>query len=759
MEHDYISIMNLCSKIIVGEPSFEKRIKKVLLLLFQHNLLSDKFILIFGDDSHFILFTISTINTIDSRCVVVDIKHIKDNYLHELLAIETSDWFKSNVICVYNHFYNKAKLPDIEVFEIKCVNKIVGALYIKRSDFNDEMLKYTEVLNNILTLAAAPKFIASNEHLEITNDIISLLDIGSNATTNFYYKLISTCASIFKAEAASLYLETSDKSQLKAVAGVGYGEKWVDEISYHKDEGKGITQYIWRGGKPFRWFRTTKELKCDFPDLVEDKGKATNCRSLIAVPVNCGGKCVGVLKVENKKDEQNYIAFTEVDQRRLETIAQVLAGNLEDIRSANNYNKISYSDVNVYDRQFFEDVFYACAKLVEDCSNSCNNETIARIQLFTEILKQAKCKSRDESFEYIQKFNADICSIFGFKNKLNGLLQNNLANVEKALYTIPKYRDHMIHQTQVFLLGFLILANLKLSLMKRSSKVSDKIGFNDGTWIKRWYLASAFHDIGYAFEKVDSWHKLLFKNMLNNPDQKPNNSKNKSEQNKNSNQPLSVFNWSNVLVEGEIGAHMETLLDHLNHVLDINTVDKKYSVRKSVIQHTLVEPNHATMSSLIFLNFSDMDSYINPIDQIMIKDAAVAICLHSLKVAESVRKAVGGESHKINFEEAPLAFLLAFCDTVQEWGRNTPNSIENTAIYGTPRYNRAAIDDNGVKINLSYGIDESLVSKWKTEVFNWCINPLKDCWHGNDKFKIYYYNNKVEKGSKLEPGFMDKIVL
>lgn len=66
------------------------------------------------------------------------------------------------------------------------------------------------------------------------------------------------------------------------------------------------------------------------------------------------------------------------------------------------------------------------------------------------------------------------------------------------------YRDHYLHQFQVFLLGLYIIDKLRSKLPSNKSNNIEK----------QWLIASSFHDMAYPIELYDSWAKFSLKNLL-----------------------------------------------------------------------------------------------------------------------------------------------------------------------------------------------------------------------------------------------------
>jgi hypothetical protein len=746
---------------ISNETDFEKRIKK-LLHLFSEKIMNTNFILLFTNENwiHVFFKSEEDRSTILSRDITIERKYIKKEHLTAVIqhdCVKKFKWHNDNIWSAWNYSEKEQKkclkAKDTAVVPIECLGKKVGWLFhppkAKAIDNFKDKDEVEKVMKDILSIAAISEFSLSTERFDVRSGIGKILgkDDKVKPLTNFYHRLITACGEVFNAEAASLYLETANGDQLRAVAGIGHGEIWVDDIFYDKKEQKGITWCVWQKKvNTFRWGELNKPLKEEFEDLVMDKGKADKCVSLMAVPIITGGKRVGVLKVENKYKIENgrkkYLYFNAADQRKLETIAQVLAGNLER-RFTFNDEAASYFDINVFGRKFFEELFDACEKV--NVKKKDVKYCVELIRRFAAVLKQAKCSSRDELFDYVRDFNEKFCKKIMMPESFINII-GKLAKVERALYTIPVYRDHLIHQTQVFLLGFLILVGIKNELIEKKTNIAKKMGLNDSSWLKRWYLASAFHDIGYSFEGVEDWQNLLFEQMLkqakNEDELKPSSSMNDNEPsyNQREKKSRSFFNWGSVLAEGEIGTHFETLLSHIYKILAVEKKDKiKSDIRQKILQKTLVIPSHATMGALVFLGNSSITDMKSNKYKEMIKDAAAAICLHDPEVAGLVSSVI--EERRINFNKAPFALLLAFCDTVQEWGRVNPQEKKQIdEKFGSPLFVDFNIINEKVEISLCYYKEPFSETDWINEIYSKYIDKIEDYWEARGNFCILYFD-------------------
>ena len=85
-------------------------------------------------------------------------------------------------------------------------------------------------------------------------------------------------------------------------------------------------------------------------------------------------------------------------------------------------------------------------------------------------------------------------------------------NFEKILFKDPRYRDHFIHQFQVFLAGIPIIEKYYDNI---ESVYSEKFSNNSEINIAlSWLLAATFHDVGYLVQKFETGLKTFFQEFL-----------------------------------------------------------------------------------------------------------------------------------------------------------------------------------------------------------------------------------------------------
>jgi len=228
------------------------------------------------------------------------------------------------------------------------------------------------------------------------------------------------------------------------------------------------------------------------------------------------------------------------------------------------------------------------------------------------------------------------------------------------------YRDHYIHQFQVFLLGLYIIDVL----------YEDFTGCNCQKPEICWLIAASFHDMAWPVQLYDDWCIRFFQEVFRVDVE------------------LANLDLKTTFVD-------QSFLSCMGHIIyslccrhekkpDGNwLIDKKELVQffyKEITQ----EKKHCILSSLALLKMVQMfsskekrqviktisggnDTLDNIVQEVFVP-SALAIALHDEKLWKKLRKGKSKDySLKIldgmEFIKNPLTFLLIFCDTIQEWGR------------------------------------------------------------------------------------------
>jgi len=228
------------------------------------------------------------------------------------------------------------------------------------------------------------------------------------------------------------------------------------------------------------------------------------------------------------------------------------------------------------------------------------------------------------------------------------------------------YRDHYIHQFQVFLLGIYIIDLLYESFKKcqcRKPEIS-------------WLIASSFHDMAYPVQLYDDWCTKFFRDVFK----------------------VDVELANLELKTTFVDQSFLSCVAHIVYALccmhegkpDDNWLIDKYDLVQFFYEEITKQKKHCVLSSLSLLKMvqtladdeknrilkaiSDGDGNFGDIMQEVFIPSAVAIALHDEKVWQRLRKGNGEVNsleilENMEFTKNPLSFLLILCDCIQEWGR------------------------------------------------------------------------------------------
>ena len=239
------------------------------------------------------------------------------------------------------------------------------------------------------------------------------------------------------------------------------------------------------------------------------------------------------------------------------------------------------------------------------------------------------------------------------------------------------YRDHYLHQLQVFLLGLPIIDAFWEDFKSNGENHERKKYENPEIC---WLITSSFHDMGYPVQKYDKWSEDFLNDVF------------KIESKLGSLELKSNF----------IDEHFLYCLGYLFCELHCTHLDKGQDPKpywmatenehlQFFYQQIVDKKNHGMMSSVSLLKtilFTSDNEDVSNITKIekkcgnfekFLKNAlcpsALAIALHDSNIWKGEYtyhkkiKKVATFIKNIKFIDDPLSFLLIFCDTIQEWGR------------------------------------------------------------------------------------------
>lgn len=274
------------------------------------------------------------------------------------------------------------------------------------------------------------------------------------------------------------------------------------------------------------------------------------------------------------------------------------------------------------------------------------------------------------------------------------------------------YRDHYLHQFQVFLLGVSIIDNL-YEIFEKKYKNPEL----------SWLIASSFHDIAYPVQLYDDWSEEFFKKVFN-IDKSPGTLELKSN----------FIDQSFLSCMGHLIVSLCRL--HLNKKLEANWLSEKNDLVQFFYKEITTAKNHGILSSISLLKMIQFPPNKEKIRKKVKKEfqevlqnifvpSALAITLHEREIWSGLKE--GRKKDRLpvvlpclKFEDDPLSFLLIFCDNVQEWGRPSKSQEKEEHEKGKRFYLKEFIcDPNGVKITIwtpSYTKREKFFQKKQTEL-------------------------------------------
>jgi hypothetical protein len=349
------------------------------------------------------------------------------------------------------------------------------------------------------------------------------------------------------------------------------------------------------------------------------------------------------------KKNKDYQRISKIFAEKIKLLDRQLISS-ELIKSISELDKISYKDdINDFTKKF------------ESSDEDLN-------KLILELLKTLWVKKygKEEAFNRFGTFE----------------------NYEKILLRQPHYRDHFIHQFQVFLCGLPIInhhyENVKDPYLKVFPNEEINIEF-------AWLLAASYHDVGYLIQLINTWMNSFFVELMEIPKI-----------------PFDV-DLNRILLERNFNEYIDKIVSLNSNFQDSLPKPWKYSepikidneIRKEFLSKLLYDRNHGLFSSLILLDriqnseaIKNDAQYIDTTFTSTVMPAALAIALHD----KSIFSCRSMKNSRIDFSRNPLAFTLIFCDTLQEWGR--PGS--SVSSDSSPRLTKYEISDKKISATLTY---------------------------------------------------------
>lgn len=341
-----------------------------------------------------------------------------------------------------------------------------------------------------------------------------------------------------------------------------------------------------------------------------------------------------------------------------------------------------------------------------------------RLNQFASAYKDKEFEEEPEEYQAISRVVSKMMSDLNYPSlvtkKVNSVMKAQLAYSEAD----DQYREHFIHPFQTFLLGIVII-DKHYSLFQEC--FSRELCKDPRTSVESaWLLASVFHDhlkpVRQLLHLVRSIQRARGEELID-AEEIPD--------------VAELVNWMD-RVYGILAtsAHLERSL----------TSGGARSQLIAVLDEYRRKENHGVLGGLNVLDWIRSSGEVTSTDVI----AALAIALHDGDYQN--KRAFPNALFEagifpINFNNQPIACLLLWCDTAQEWGRWTQRIKVDTRLV------KVTFEDNIVNLRLSF--DDPKVIEDKLKEFQY----VGECMRESDlKFTVDFRFHPASLGLKRRLG-------
>ena len=308
--------------------------------------------------------------------------------------------------------------------------------------------------------------------------------------------------------------------------------------------------------------------------------------------------------------------------------------------------------------------------------------------------------SKDTAFQvYDIFFGTYRITLQGAKNPFIDLLDTLRSYEERAATLIEKQRDHFVHSVNVFVLGLAIYASNEPYRGAFSAAVMDETKYPENfptareEFLFRWGLASLFHDVGYPVEIIakqigkflkfatDADHNqalgtvkahFAFENFrrLNSI----------AEVQPKKEFIRAFYEEDDSCVYIDLLQPIDLLAQHMHRTLGLPMLqikDKLDLYLSEMAKHGFVD--HGFYSAIIVLKWYGYLIQTTGEEPLRfyhaIVDSACAILLHNYY---SMTLLDAFSLPPLDAKRYPIAYLLMFCDEMQDWNRKGYGILEKT---------------------------------------------------------------------------------
>ncbi len=267
-----------------------------------------------------------------------------------------------------------------------------------------------------------------------------------------------------------------------------------------------------------------------------------------------------------------------------------------------------------------------------------------------------------------------------YEGKLQSSIFINFNEAERLLFWLKEYRDHLIHSANVYLLGMALLAKLLGNEEKdeiRNFLKAEKLINNDNDYNHlpfSWAAAASYHDFSMPIQKLNEVTEKIFSIFANLEEFRLDIDSEFVQKYVSHNITIFYFQLLRSAQEGGC-----TEVSQLENKIKGNISQWPLLVSKETLKLIVQNCDHGVVSTIAFLSSCFMGGkkkkktiQYEPEELKAVFMAAEAMMLHNL-----IFQIKDGQFEpfylkyppQLRFKDNPIAFLLALCDKLQDWGR------------------------------------------------------------------------------------------
>jgi len=511
----------------------------------------------------------------------------------------------------------------------------------------------------------------------LISNYMSLLNVPINARDEDNIEgslktLIEQIREVTGTQRTTLYLKSVDGKRLERYIDTGnYNARGVYEFpespgDYGEDKHRGYTLWVGIFNENLRFNYKNDPLKLNkkpvpvFSQMTERDGFIiTEPDRFLGVPISTPDNVLGVLSSVKTMTDQ---PFSETDEMLFSSLATRLYPILNTLLDSRKRQQ----DRDLQLKKIFSGELIDKVKLLrpdEVIVRNVNKET----DYIYKNIKSVTSASSSDDIGVSEKVRRSISRLWidsGFDVIDSTLKSYELFN-NQILSELPLYRDHFIHQYQVFLLGQYIIDRLNVKHIPFYKTYYGSIGqkYDDNKYMDKnsniaWILTSTAHDIAYPIEKINGWMPKTIKKFIDPIG--------------NNNSPaISLLSMENYLFSSKKFIELvDNLTDYLVDKELIKGISKN-TYRSWIYNEIVRKKDHGALGSLYML--SSQAYNVDNITGNIVLSSALAISMHNLW-KDNIK------NNSIEYDKFPLLFLLIYCDTVQEWGRSCSSSANDNFV-------------------------------------------------------------------------------